>query len=161
MLSGTEEAGAGMKDIEINEQDEQIFYGLRTISNDKHLKKDTEELMRQVYRASGGTSMNSYIVFMQDFYQDEGEYQLFVGGKSYHSNLEKLIVMKGSYAKAEVACKLMQSWNMAVHDTKHYIYTKWMEKQPYRSCHTEYILFQEHTNAKKRIFDLYIQVEHQ
>lgn len=144
----------------INEQDEQLFYGLRTISNDKRLKKDTEELIKQVYRASGCSSMDSYIVFMQDFYQDEGEYQLFVGGTSYHSNLEKLIVSKGSYAKVEVTCKLMQSWNMAVHDTKHYIYTKWMAKQPYRSCHTEYILFQEHEDDKKRIFDLYIQMEH-
>lgn len=148
-----------MKQVRIEEKDEQIYYGLRTISNDKRLKKDSEDLMKQVYRASGCSSIVPYIVFTQDFYQDEGEFQLFVGGSSRYPNLEKLIVAKGTYAVIEVSCKLMQSWNMAIHDAKHYIYHKWMTKQPYHSCHTEFVLFQETEDDKKRKFELYIQLK--
>lgn len=147
-----------MKDVIIKELQEQIFYGLRTISNDKQIKKNTQDLMQQVHRASGCEMKPPYIICTKEFYQDDGEYQLFVGGMKRYQNLEKLMMLEGTYAVIEVSCKWMQSWYTAIHEAKHYIYHKWVDKTPYVPCHVEYVLFTEKSLEKKPILELYVKL---
>ena len=116
-----------MKEVKIQRLQEQVFYGLRTISNDKHMKKDLEALLQQVKRASGSVMVMPYIVCMKEFYQDAGEFQLFIGSEEAYPNLEKLLMGESIYAVIELNIKLMQSWSAAIHEIKHHIY-KWSEK---------------------------------
>ena len=89
-----------MKEVKTKFKEEQMFYGFSTISNEKEAKKDMLELIDRIRRVSKCDTVLPYVALIKDFYQDEGEFQLFVGRMEYHPDLEKLVVVEGDFATA-------------------------------------------------------------
>lgn len=133
-----------MKEINVEHIEEKVFYGLSTVSDQKHLMKNVEKLKAQVSKASGKETLFPYVVLTKNFYQEQSdEFQLFVGIMEEHLNLEKVHVPQGWFAKMEVGAMLGHFWGKAFNEAKHFLYKKWMVKEHYTSCDVDYALFDE------------------
>lgn len=148
-----------MKEIKTKFKEEQMFYGFSTISNEKEAKKDMLELIDRIRRVSKCDTVLPYVALIKDFYQDEGEFQLFVGKMEYHRDLEKLVVVEGNFATAEIEPAFGRFWRKAITSTKHYMETKWADKNGYTPGSVKYLLFSEKIKSEHPALDYYMQIE--
>lgn len=148
-----------MREVKTLFKEEQMFYGFSTISNEKEAKKDMFALIEQIKRVSKCDTILPYVALIKDFYQDEGEFQLFVGRFDYHPDLEKLVVVEGNFAQTEIEPSFHRFWKKTIISTKHYLETKWADQHGYIPGSLKYLLFYEKPNSAQPTLEFYMRLE--
>lgn len=148
-----------MKEVKVKFEEEQMFYGFSTISNEKQAKKDMLELIDRIKRVSKCDTILPYVALIKDFYQDKEDFQLFVGRVDYHPDLEKLVVVEGEFATIEIEPALGRFWNKAVLSAKRYMESKWADKNGYIAGSLKYLIFSDKVKSDHPTIDYYMRIE--
>lgn len=146
--------------ISVKQEGQQI-YGLWAKSSDKAVSKDIPTLSKKYYDilAVQPGAVLPFFVLSQNYDVSSGEFDLFIGGKVNHEQLQDYQLPEGSYGRIVVKPKLGFLWGKAIGEAKRYFYSKWLPASDYEALNMEYEFHTEKSLGKKPEIDLLFAIK--